>query len=149
MTEIILQRDVENLGEAGEVVEVRPGYARNYLLPQGLAVPATEGKLRQIREERMREREAAEQEREAARELADRLQGLSLTFEMLAGEAGQLFGSVSAQDISERLGEQGLDVDRKAILLEEPIKELGVYSVEVDLHAEVRPTVKVWVVAEE
>lgn len=149
MTEIILQEDVENLGATGEVVDVKPGYARNYLLPQGLALPATEGNLKRIHEERRREQRAEERVREAAEEKASKLSGRSITFHERAGEGGQLFGSVTAADICEQLETEGVPVDRTDVLLEEPIKELGVYSVAVDLHEDVQPEVKVWVVAEE
>lgn len=149
MTEIILQEDVENLGSTGDVVDVKPGYARNYLLPQGLALPATEGNLKRIHEERRRKERAQERVREAAEEKADKLSGRSITFHERAGEGGQLFGSVTVADIAEHLRDEGIAVDRKDILLEEPIKELGVYSVAVDLHEDVKPEVKVWVVAEE
>lgn len=149
MTEVILKDDVDNLGAAGDVVDVKPGYARNYLLPQGLALRATEGNLKRLREERRHKERAVEREREQAEELAARLEGRSLTFHVQAAEEGKLFGSVSAQDIEDRLAEDGLTVDRRRIDLAEPIKELGVYNVEVDLYEDVNPVVKVWVVAEE
>jgi len=149
MTKIILQEDVEDLGEAGDVVDVKPGYARNYLFPQGFAVQATEGNLRQIREERRRKKEAADRVRQRAEDLAEDLAGHTLTFNVRAAEEGKLFGSVTAADIAERLQEDGLNVDRDAVDLEEPIKELGVYNIALGLHADVRPEVKVWVVAEE
>lgn len=149
MTEIILQQDVENLGTAGEVVDVAPGYARNYLLPQGFALPATEGNLRRIREERRREERAAERVREKAESLASQLSGRSITFHERAGEGGALFGSVSVADVVDALADDGIELDADQVLLDEPIKELGVYSVAVDLHEDVRPELKVWVVAEE
>lgn len=149
MTEVILQEDVEDLGTAGEVVDVAPGYARNYLLPQGFALPATDGNMKRIREERRREERARERVREKAESLADQLSGRSLTFHERAGEGGALFGSVSTGDILEELADDGIELADEQILLEEPIKELGVYSVGVDLHRDVRPELKVWVVAEE
>lgn len=149
MTKIILQEDVEDLGEAGEVVDVKPGYARNYLFPQGYAVAATEGNLEQIRDERRREKQAADRERERAEDLAQGLAGHTLTFDVRAAEEGRLFGSVTSADIAERLQADGLDVDEDLVDLEEPIKELGVYNIPIRLHSEVRPEVKVWVVAEE
>ena len=149
MTELILKDDVENLGSAGDVVDVKPGYARNYLLPQGLALRATEGNLKRMKEERRHKERAVEREREQAEELAAELEGRSITFHVQAGEEGKLFGSVTAQDIEDRLAEDGLTVDRRRIGLEEPIKELGVYNVAVELHPDVRPEMKVWVVAEE
>lgn len=149
MTELILKDDVEKLGSAGDVVDVKPGYARNYLLPQGLALRASEGNLKRLREERRHKERAVEREREQAEDLAARLEGRSLTFHEQAAEEGKLFGSVTAQDIEARLAEEGLTVDRRRIGLEEPIKELGVYNVEVDLYEDVTPVLKVWVVAEE
>lgn len=149
MVELILREDVEDLGTAGEVVDVKPGYARNYLLPQGLAYRATEGNLRRLQEERSREERAAQRVRDKAAELSSRLDGQSVSFSVRAGEDGQLFGSVTASDVAERLQEKGLDVERQSVELEEPIKQLGVYTVPIDLHAEVRPEIKVWVVSED
>jgi large subunit ribosomal protein L9 len=149
MTEIILQQDIENLGEAGEVVDVKPGYARNYLLPRGLAIPATEGNVKRIEQERRRLDRARTRERDQAEELSQQLADRSLSFSVRAGEEGRLFGSVTSTDIADRLAEEGIEVDRRLIRLEEPIKELGVYRVAVELHADVRPELKVWVVAEE
>lgn len=149
MTEIILQEDVENLGSAGDVVDVKPGYARNYLIPRGMARRATPGNIKRIEQERRRLERARSRERSRAEDLSSELGGLSLTFSVRAGEEGKLFGSVTASDIADRLAEQGFRIDRRALLIEEPIKELGVYRVSVDLHAEVRPEIKVWVVAEE
>lgn len=149
MVELILREDVEHLGDAGEVVEVRDGYARNYLLPQGLAYEATEGNLNRLREERRRAEKAVRRERDQAEELAEKLGGFSLTFSKRAGEEGRLFGSVSATDVAQRLQEEGYAVERSQVDLDEPVKELGVYTVGLDLHAEVRPEIKVWVVAEE
>lgn len=147
--EIILKRTVENLGDAGEIVDVKPGYARNYLIPQGLALRATASNRRRLEEERRHSLRAEERAKEKADELAQRIEGRSLTFTVLAGEEGKLFGSVTSADIAEELEGEGVTVDRRKIVLEEPIKELGVYRVPVDLHPEVRPEVKVWVVAEE
>lgn len=149
MVQLILKEDVEHLGTAGEVVDVKPGYARNYLLPQGLAYEATEGNLKRLEQERRRVEKAAEREKEQAEDLARQLEDASVTFSVRAGEEGQLFGSVTAADIADRLQDQGLEVDKRWIELEEPIKQLGVYTVTVDLHSEVRPGLKVWVVSEE
>lgn len=149
MTEVILKDDVDNLGSAGEVVDVKPGYARNYLLPQGLALRATDGNLKRLQEEQRHRERAVEREREVAEELAAELEGRSITFHVQAGEEGKLFGSVTAQDLEDRLAEDGLTVDRRRIGLDEPIKELGVYNVDVDLYEDVQPVLKVWVVAEE
>lgn len=149
MTEVILQEDVEDLGTAGDVVDVAPGYARNYLLPQGFALPATEGNMKRIHEERRREERAERRVRERAESLASELSGRSITFHKRSGEGGSLFGSVTTDDIVDALADDGIDVDGGQVLLDEPIKELGVYSVAVDLHEDVQPELKVWVVAEE
>lgn len=149
MVEVILKKDVVDVGHAGELVNVRPGYARNYLIPQGLALLATEGNRRRFEEERRQIEQSAEREREAARVLAERIEEQSLTFSVRAGEEGRLFGSVTSADIAEQLEQAGIAVDRRLIRLDEPIKELGVYDVPVRLHADVQPEVKVWVVAEE
>jgi large subunit ribosomal protein L9 len=149
MVQVILKKDVADLGHAGDLVTVKPGYARNYLIPQGMAFLATEGNLRRFEEERRQIEQAAERDRENASEMAGRLEGQSLTFKVRAGEEGRLFGSVTSADIADSLAAEGLDVDRRIIRLEDPIKELGVYDVTIRLHADVEPTIKVWVVAEE
>jgi len=148
---VILREDVPKLGSAGQIVSVRPGYARNYLLPRGFAYEATEAAVRQLEEEKRRAEQRARREYLEARRRAAALEGISLTFKARAGEESKLFGSITAADIADRLNEQGLDfeVDRRAIVLEEPIKSLGVYSVPIHLHAEVRPEIKVWVIKDE
>ncbi len=149
MTQVILRQDVDSLGRAGEVVEVKPGYARNYLIPQGLAYQATEGNVRRLENERRQVSLSEQRGRERAEVLAAQLEGRSVTFKARAGEEGKLFGSVTSLDIAEQLAREGVTVDRRDIVLDEPIKELGVFRVPVRLHAEVRPEVTVWVVAEE
>lgn len=149
MVQVILRQEVENLGMVGDVVHVKPGYARNFLIPQGLAYEATEANQRRFREERRHILERSERDLDRANALAERLAGVSLSFEARAGEDGRLFGSVTAADIAEALKEKELDVDRHLIRLEEPIKQLGVYKVTVRLHAEVKPEVTVWVVADQ
>jgi large subunit ribosomal protein L9 len=147
--QVILKERLEHLGNAGDVVTVKPGYARNYLVPKGLAYEANEANLKRI----AREREvAARQEAEAvgaARESAKAIEGLSVTFTARAGEEGKLFGSITSSDIAEKLAEQGVEIDRRQIQLDEPIKALGVFTVAIRLHAEVRPELKVWVVKDE
>ncbi len=149
MVEVILRKDIADLGRAGEIVQVKPGYARNYLIPQGMALLATEGNRRRFEEERRQVEQSAERERATARELASAIEGQSLTFKVRAGEEGKLFGSVTAADIAEALGREGVAIDRRVIRLDDPIKALGVYNVPVRLHADVEPELKVWVVAEE
>ncbi|MGD8278532.1 MAG: 50S ribosomal protein L9 [Gemmatimonadota bacterium] len=145
---MILRESIPSLGEAGAVVAVRPGYARNYLLPRGFAYEATAANLRQLEEEKKLAEARAKRDYLEARRRASQLEGISLTFHARAGEESKLFGSIGSADIADRLNEQGLDfeVDRRSIDLPDPIKALGVYTVEVRLHAEVRPEIKVWVI---
>ncbi len=144
--EVILRQAVDNLGHTGDVVKVSPGYARNFLLPRGLAYEATTGNKKRLEQERNR-LEAAEGERKGkASELATRIEQASLTFSARVGEEGKLFGSVGAADIAAELEKQGLHVEKRQIDLHEPIKALGVYRVPVRLHADVKPEVRVWVI---
>jgi large subunit ribosomal protein L9 len=144
--EIILRQAVENLGKPGDVVTVKNGFARNYLLPRGFAFEATPGNLKRIAQERGR-LEAAENERiESATELAKRLEEVQLTFSARVGEEGKLFGSVTSADIAEQLASQGFSIEKRLIDLHEPIKALGVYRVPVKLHADVKPEIRVWVI---
>jgi large subunit ribosomal protein L9 len=144
--EIILRQAVENLGKPGDVVNVKSGYARNYLLPHGLAYEATPGNLKRIQQERDR-LEAAENERRAsAQGVAEKIEQVSLTFSARVGEEGKLFGSVTATDIAQQLETQGFHVEKRQIDLHEPIKALGVYRVPVRLHADVKPEIRVWVI---
>jgi large subunit ribosomal protein L9 len=144
--EIILRQAVENLGKPGDVVTVKNGYARNYLLPHGMAFEATPGNLKRIAQERGR-LEAAESERiDSAQALAKRLEEVQLTFSARVGEEGKLFGSVTSADIAEQLATQGFHVEKRLIDLHEPIKALGVYRIPVKLHADVKPEIRVWVI---
>jgi large subunit ribosomal protein L9 len=147
--QVILRERMDNLGNAGEVVEVKPGYARNYLIPQGLAYEASQANLRRIEHERAQVSRRAEEQLVDARGRAGALEGVSVTFNARAGQEGRLFGSITTGDIAEKLAAQGIEVDRRQIELEEPIKALGVFSVPIRLHADVRPEIKVWVIKEE
>ena len=144
--EVILRHAVENLGKPGDVVKVKNGYARNYLLPHNLAYEATPGNLKRIQQERERLEAAENQRRESAQEIATRLEQVSLTFSARVGEEGKLFGSVTATDIAQQLEQQGFHVEKRQIDLHEPIKSLGVYRVPVRLHADVKPEIRVWVI---
>jgi large subunit ribosomal protein L9 len=148
---VILRNDVDNLGAAGDVVTVKPGYARNYLLPRGFAFEATAANVRRLEEEQRRAEARAKRDYLESRRRAAQLEGISLTFHAQAGEESKLFGSITSGDIADRLGEQNLDfkVDRRQILLDEPIKALGVFSVPIRLHTDVRPEIKVWVIKAE
>lgn len=145
--EVILRQSIEKLGNPGEIVKVSNGYARNYLIPHGLAYEATPGNRKRIAMEKAR-LEAAENERRAqAQALADRLAQVSLTFSARVGEEEKLFGSVTAADIAQQLHAQGFpEIEKRQIDLHEPIKSLGVYKVPIRLHADVKPEIKVWVI---
>jgi large subunit ribosomal protein L9 len=148
---VILRQDMDALGEAGEVVAVRPGYARNYLLPRGFAYEATDRNIRQLEEEHRRAEANARRDFLEARRRASLLEDVQITFEARAGEESKLFGSITNADIADRLNAYGLDfeVDRRTIELDEPLKTLGMFSVPVKLHADVRPEFKVWVVKQD
>jgi large subunit ribosomal protein L9 len=145
---LILRKDVENLGATGDVVTVKQGFARNYLLPRGDAFEATAGNVRRLEEEQRRGEARAKRDYLEAKRRASQLESISLTFKANAGEESKLFGSITSGDIHEQLQEQSLDfeIERRQIMLEEPIKALGVYSVPIRLHGEVRPEIKVWVI---
>ncbi|MGQ9633850.1 MAG: 50S ribosomal protein L9 [Bryobacteraceae bacterium] len=147
--EVILREEIEKLGNRGDIVNVADGYARNYLLPKKLAVPATEANKKIIEQERQaylrREAKLASEAEELARMLA----GVTVTIAQKAGEMDQLFGSVTAKDIAEALEKQNFQIDRRKILLEEPIKQLGEYKVAVRLHRAVTAEIQVNVVRAE
>jgi large subunit ribosomal protein L9 len=146
---IVLREDVASVGRKGDLVEVADGYARNFLVPRGLAMKATRGGVAQA--EAMRRNRAARDERDrgSAQELADRLAATTVTVTARAGEGGKLFGSITAADLAEAITATiGAEVDRRSISLPEPLKELGAVEVPVKLHAEVTAKVKVEVVAE-
>lgn len=146
--EVILREDVPNLGHIGDVVRVRPGYARNYLLPRGLAVDASHGNLRTLEHEKRVLGAKAERHRQAAEGIKGKLEGLRLTVRALAGETGRLFGSVTNLDLERLLAERGFAIDRRRILLPDPIKDLGTHAVVVQIGGTVRATIQVVVEAE-
>jgi large subunit ribosomal protein L9 len=145
---LILQEDVNKLGDAGEIVDVKPGYGRNYLIPQGKAVMATEGAVKQL--DRMREKAArrAELTVEAAKDMAERLERTSVTIPVSVGEDERIHGSVTTQDIAEALADRDIEVDRKKITIDQEISTLGEYTATIDLISELKPQIKVWVVKE-
>ena len=145
---VILLKDIESLGSAGEVVEVKNGYGRNFLIPRNEALIASAANMAQFESRRKQQETLAERDRRAAEALAKKLEAESLTAQVKVGEEDRLFGSVTAQNIAELLEEKGYEIDRRAIHLEDPIRELGVYNVEVRLHPEVATAVKLWVVKE-
>jgi large subunit ribosomal protein L9 len=146
--EVILRQAIENLGHTGDIVKVSPGYARNYLIPRGLAYEATAGNKKRLEQERARLEAAENERRGAAQGVATQLENVSLTFSARVGEEGKLFGSVTAADIAQQLEAQGLHVEKRLIDLHEPIRALGVYRVPVRLHADVKPELKIWVIAQ-
>ena len=148
---VILRQDVSELGNSGDVVSVKPGYARNFLLPHGLAFEATTANIKQLEEEKRRGEAKAKRDFLEARRRASQLENVSLTFHANAGEEGKLFGSITSADIADRLKEQNLDfeVEKRDIELDEPIKSLGVYSVSVRLHTDVKPEIKIWVIKQD
>ena len=147
--EVILREDVEKLGSRGQVVKVAPGYARNFLIPKRLAVMATDSNKKIVEQERQAALRREAKEASEASELAKLLAGVSLTFAQKAGENDQLFGSVTSADIAARLEEQKFHIDRKKIVLHDPIKQLGEHTVTVKLHREVSVDIKVNVVKED
>lgn len=148
--QVILTKEVPYLGHAGETVTVRPGYGANFLIPRGLAVLATVRNQRQMAHERRRIEAQIVRERAAAQETAKKLNGVSVTLTRLVAtdEKDKIFGSVTAQDVADALRNEGFTVDKRAVVLEAPLKALGVYEIPVKLHREVEAHVKVWVVAD-
>ncbi len=147
-TTILLREDIDNLGGRGEVVKVKAGYARNYLLPQGFALLATKGNIKQVDAEKSRLLKKAATEKTTAELQATQMKDVSLTFERKAGDEGTLFGSVTSMDIAAALKEKGYEIDRRKITLKDAIKITGEYSVPVKLHREVVLNVPVTVTAE-
>jgi large subunit ribosomal protein L9 len=145
--QVILQHDVEKVGKSGELVRVRPGFARNFLLPRQLAVPATDSAVRRIEHERVVAVAKAEKAKKEARDVAAKLSTLAIKIVQKAGEDGKLFGSVTVKDVATAIASAGVEVDRKKVHLAEPIKATGTYDVTVKLLADVVATVKVEVVA--
>lgn len=145
---VILRKDQDKLGQVGAVVDVKDGFARNYLIPKGIAYAANDGSVRALEEEKQQAARRGEKERKAMEKLAGELEKLSITLQMKVGEDEKLFGSVTSQMIADALKAQGFEIDKRVIDLEEPIKALGIYTVNVKLHQAVTGKVKVWVVHE-
>jgi large subunit ribosomal protein L9 len=144
--ELILTQDVDKIGKAGQVVNVKSGFGRNFLLPNRLAVPLTSENTKKLEQEKQRKAQLLEKTMNEALSLKARLEVLSLTIAALVKEEERLFGGIAAHDIASALADEGLTIDKNNILLEEPIKALGIYEVPVKLHAQVSAKVKVWVV---
>jgi len=143
---VVLKKDHENLGKALDVVNVKDGYARNFLIPSGVAVVATEGNVKTVAEtKKVGERREAKRS-VFARDLARKLEQVPCTIKVAVGEEDRMYGSVTAQEIADFLKKEGYDIPKHAIVLEEPIRQIGVYNVKVKLHRDTEATLKVWVV---
>ena len=147
--EVLLREDVENLGTRGQIVKVKAGYGRNYLLPRKVAVEATAGNMKKIEQEKKSLLKREAKEKATAETQATSLAALELTFTRKVGEHDVLYGSVTSMDIAEAIKEKGFEIDRKRILLKDPIKELGEHEVPIRLHREVTSNIKVTVAKEE
>jgi large subunit ribosomal protein L9 len=145
---VILRQDFETLGKIGEVVDVKDGYARNYLFPRGIAYAALKGNIRALEEEKKAVDKRSKQELKAAEELASVLEPISVTIPVQVGEEDKIFGTVTTQMIADALKEKGHEIDKRKIEIEEPIKALGIYGVSLKLHPSVSAKIKVWVVRE-
>jgi len=146
--EVILNKDVDKIGKAGSVVKVKDGFARNFLIPNKLALPLTASNLKKLEEQKQQKLLQLEKVRKECEELKSRLAELSLTMPSLTQDQDKdkLYGSISASDIAQALKEEGLQIDKNIIILEEPIKSLGIYEIPIKLHPEVTAAIKVWVV---
>jgi large subunit ribosomal protein L9 len=147
--EVILKEEIKGLGKALELVKVKNGFGHNYLFPRGLAVLATSGARKQLEQERALIEERLKQEKVQWQAIADKLQNVSVTIASRVAEGEKLYGSVTAQDIANKLKESGREIDRKNILLAEPIKQLGMYTIKIQLHKEVEAKIKLWVISDE
>jgi large subunit ribosomal protein L9 len=145
---LILTEDVPRLGAQGEVVNVKDGYGRNYLIPSGKALPATPGNLAKLTDRVRVEEARVRKDKRAAEEMADRLGSVSVTIRVQADEHDKLYGAVHERDVAQALGDQGIEVDPQSIVLEEPLKMLGVYPVKLHLFKGVEAEIKVWVIRE-
>lgn len=145
---VILRQDFSQLGKVGDVVEVKDGYARNYLIPRNIAYQATESSIRVLEEEKKQQSKRVDKEKKESEKVALELAKLSITIKMKVGEDDKLFGSVTSQMVADAIGEKGVRIDKRQIDLEEPVKSLGIYDIPVKLEGGVAGIVKVWVVRE-
>ncbi|MEB2312126.1 MAG: 50S ribosomal protein L9 [Sorangiineae bacterium] len=143
---VVLQQSVENLGSGGDVVRVRPGYARNFLIPRGLAAPATPANLARVNELKRVAAAHAQAELDAAKSLGEKLASMAVKLERAVGEENKMYGSVTTRDIEEAYAAQGVELDRRKVHLHEPIKQLGLHEVPIRLHADVTVNLRVEVV---
>ena len=146
---VILRDDIKDLGECGEVVEVKGGYARNYLIPKNLAIQATSGHLKSIKEIKKQKGFRDNKKKREADRIKDKLEKLSITADVNVGEEDKVFGSVTTSTIANLLKQQGFEIDKRLIMLDEPIKALGIYTIQIKLEKDVIANVKLWVVKKE
>jgi large subunit ribosomal protein L9 len=144
--DLILRKDIPSLGKVGDVVKVEPGYARNYLLPRGMAMRVSPENLKKIEVEKAKAVKLEELKKAELRAIAEKLKSVSCTVSAKANEEGHLYGSVDERQISEALAKEGFEVDPKMVVIEEPIKEIGVYTVNISQSADLNTEIKVWVV---
>ena len=145
---VILTKDVEGWGTIGDVIDVKRGFARNYLIPKGFALEATENNIKHVQEILRQKRRKLEREKAKAKELFEKLEGLEVEIPRAVGTTGKLFGSVTTTDIVEALKEKGIEVDKKKIMLRSPIKNIGAFNIKIRLHPEITANIKVHVVPE-
>jgi large subunit ribosomal protein L9 len=145
---VILKEDIKKLGKIGQIVDVADGYARNYLVPKGLAIEASTKNIRSLEHEKKIIQERAKKHKDSAQDLASRISAMILTIRAKAGEEEKLFGSVTTMDIAEALLNEGVEIDKKKISLEEPIKRLGSYAVQIKLHPDVSVPLNIQVIQE-
>jgi len=143
---VILKQEVANLGDAGDIVKVADGYGRNFLIPRGMAIPASSGSVAQVEHQKRVAESIRRKQLQGARDLAQRLEGTAVSIRRETGEDDKLFGSVTNRDIAEALAAEGIEVDRRTIQLPEPIKAIGLFTVPVRLHRDVTANVRVYVI---
>ncbi|MEW6675257.1 MAG: 50S ribosomal protein L9 [Nitrospirota bacterium] len=146
--QVILKDNVRNLGEMGQIVNVAKGYARNFLIPRGLAVEADTKNIKSLEHEKRIIQEKARKMKDSAQDMAGRISAMTLTIKARAGEEGKLFGSITTMDIAEALQKEGIEIDKKKISLEEPIKRLGFYTVNIKVHPQVSAQLNIEVIPE-
>lgn len=144
--EVILTQDVKKVGKAGSVVKVKDGFARNYLFPKKIAVPLSNINIQKIEQEKQKKNSLIEAAKKEAQELKEKLADISLTISVLTQESDKLYGSVASGEIQEALKQEGFDIDKSCILMDGPIKSVGIYEIPIKLHAEVSAKIKVWIV---
>jgi len=148
MIKLILRQDYDPLGKVGEIISVKDGFARNFLIPQRIGIQATPANMKIFEEEQKQVQKRLNKDKQSSEKMAKEFESLSLTATVAVGEEDKVFGSVTAQMVSDLLKVKGFDIDKRKILLDEPIKALGVYNIPVKLHSEVEANVRVWVVKE-